>query len=263
MHRLRRLRAVRVWTLRAAGVVFLLVGTVLSCSEAGNAQTRSPAETCLAANENLSLGAALPRTAAVFKSGGQLKIVAIGSSSTVGLWMRDPAKTYPGVLEKELTRLKPAVQIGIINSGRSGDTIAGNMARFESDVFPHKPDIIVWQVGTNDVTWLESVVSLKQKLVTGVRALRASGADVILMDQQYSPIILASQHQKMQKSIASVAQEERVALFPRFSLMRRSVDAGLSIGALVAWDGLHNSAEGYECIGRALARAIYAVAKDR
>jgi hypothetical protein len=50
-------------------------------------------------------------------------------------------------------------------------------------------------------------------------------------------------------------------LFPRFELMRRSINAGLSSGALVSWDGLHNSAAGYDCIGRALARAITASAR--
>ena len=58
--------------------------------------------------------------------------------------------------------------------------------------------------------------------------------------------------------IADVAREERVGLFSRFSLMRRSIEAGLPANALVAWDGLHNSADGYDCVGRALARAIYA-----
>ena len=35
----------------------------------------------------------------------------------------------------------------------------------------------------------------------------------------------------------------------------------LAPGALVWWDGLHNSAEGYECVGRALARALHAAAR--
>jgi acyl-CoA thioesterase I len=92
-----------------------------------------------------------------------------------------------------------------------------------------------------------------------VRALKADGADVILMDLQYAPMVLASsQHELIQAVIAEVAQEERVGLFSRFALMRRSIEAGLSASALVAWDGLHNSADGYDCVGRALARAIHA-----
>ena len=84
----------------------------------------------------------------------------------------------------------------------------------------------------------------------------------ILMDLQYAPVILASsQHELMQATIAEVAKQERTGLFSRFALMRRSVEAGLPAGALVSWDGLHNSAAGYDCLGRALARAIYAGAR--
>ena len=82
------------------------------------------------------------------------------------------------------------------------------------------------------------------------------------MDLQYAPMILyTSQHEAMQANIAEAAREERVGLFSRFSLMRRSIEAGLPAGALVAWDGLHNSASGYDCVGRALARAIHAAAR--
>ena len=95
-------------------------------------------------------------------------------------------------------------------------------------------------------------------MVAGVRRLKAAGADVILMDLQYAPLVLASsRHSMMETIIADVARQERVGLFPRFELMRRSIDAGLSPRALVAWDDLHNSAAGYDCIGRALARAIH------
>jgi acyl-CoA thioesterase-1 len=216
------------------------------------------AETCLAVRQMLSPGGALPRTAKIINAGGALKIVAMGSSSTVGLWQSDPAATYPGVLKAELMRLKPALRVTVTNSGRSGDTIPGNIARFDRDVFPHAPDLVIWQVGTNDVTWLRSADSLTQKIVEGVRALKAGGADVILMDQQYATVILASQYSKMQAIISEAARQEHVALFSRFELMRRAVDSGLSMSALVAWDGLHNSAAGYECTGRALARAIIA-----
>jgi hypothetical protein len=42
-----------------------------------------------------------------------------------------------------------------------------------------------------------------------------------------------------------VARQEHVGLFPRFALMRRCIEAGLPAGALVSWDGLHNSVAGY------------------
>jgi lysophospholipase L1-like esterase len=161
-------------------------------------------------------------------------------------------------MRAELLRLRPGLQLDVVNSGRNADTIPGNIARFERDVFAHAPDLVIWQVGTNDVTWLESNDSLTQKISDGIRALKASGADVVVMDQQYAPVILASQYSKMQTAIAEAAKRESVPLFSRFALMQRAVEGGVSMSALTAWDGLHNSAEGYDCVGRAIARAIAA-----
>jgi lysophospholipase L1-like esterase len=230
------------------------------CAQTGVASAQSAAEACLAVDQKLSADGSLPRTATILTNDTPLKIVAIGSSSTLGLWQSDAAKTYPGRMQSELLRLKPGLRVDVINSGRNADTIPGNVARFERDVFAHAPDLVVWQVGTNDVTWLESNDSLTRKIVDGVRALKASGADVILMDQQYAPVILASQYSKMQAAITDAARQAQVPLFSRFALMQRAVEGGVATSALTAWDGLHNSADGYDCVGRALARAILAAA---
>jgi lysophospholipase L1-like esterase len=218
----------------------------------------SPAEVCLQTSQELSLGTWLPRTAARLKSGKPLVIVATGSSSTVGLWVHRSAATYPEVMRQELLRLRSNAEIQIVNSGRIGDTIADNMARFERDVLSHGPDLVVWQLGTNDIAWGgRPDARLKDLVVQGVRALKASGADVILMDLQYAPRVLGSAyHSTMEATIADVAREERIGLFSRFALMRKSIDAGVAPGALVSWDGLHNTADGYDCIGRALARMV-------
>jgi acyl-CoA thioesterase I len=231
---------------------------------AGGALAQTPAnpsdsEVCLAANRGLSLGAPLPRTMARLNAGDPVRIVAVGSSSTTGLWVLSPDATYPEVMRRELARLRPSARIEVINSGRVGETIGGSIGRFDRDVLVHRPDLVIWQLGTNDVAWGGRADGLKQHVVDGVRRLKVSGADVVLMDLQYAPMVLASsQHSIMQATIAEVAREERVGLFSRFALMRRSVEAGLHSSALVSWDQLHNSAAGYDCVGRALARAVHA-----
>ena len=60
----------------------------------------------------------------------------------------------------------------------------------------------------------------------------------------------------MEAIIADLAKQEHVGLFSRFALMRNSIEAGVTQGDLVPLDGLHNTAGGYDCIGRALAGAI-------
>ncbi|HEY0236729.1 MAG TPA: hypothetical protein VGC86_17005, partial [Afipia sp.] len=90
---------------RPAAVLFAIC---MLMPHAARAQNVSSLEACLSAAQNFSLGAPLPRVASVLKSRQPLKIVAIGSSSTVGLWMTDQAKTYPEVMKRELIRLMPS-----------------------------------------------------------------------------------------------------------------------------------------------------------
>jgi acyl-CoA thioesterase-1 len=196
----------------------------------------SVVEVCLSANRQVGLGVPLPRTAARLRAGEELRIVAVGSSSTTGLWVLRQSGTYPAVMARELTALRPRSRIEVVNSGQVGDTINGMLRRFDRDVLAYQPDLVVWQLGTNDVAWGGSATGLKDLIINGIRALRAAGPDVILMDLQYAPMVLASsQHPIM--------------------------EAGVPLSALVSWDGLHNSADGYDCVGRALARAIDAAAR--
>jgi acyl-CoA thioesterase I len=250
----------------ARTVLAAALAAVLAVAGPGGAAAQAPGgssvvQACLSANRQVALGVPLPRTAARLKS-GEVRIVAVGSSSTTGLWVLRRGGTYPEVLARELTALRPQSRIEVVNSGQVGDTITGMVGRFGRDVLAYRPDLVVWQLGTNDVAWGGSARGLKELIVNGVRALRAAGPDVILMDLQYAPLVLASsQHPVMQAMIAEAARQERIGLFSRFAVMRRSVESGLPPGALVSWDGLHNSADGYECVGRSLARAIDAAAR--
>src|SRR4029077_5631599 len=153
---------------RKTWAAHLLAG--LSIVYAGGAAAQTPAslseaEICLAANRAPALGAPLPRTAARLNAGEAVKIVAIGSSSTTGLWVLSPSATYPEVMRRELARLRPAARIEIINSGRVGETIGGSIARFERDVLAHAPDLVVGQLGTNDVAWGGRADGLKDRVI--------------------------------------------------------------------------------------------------
>ncbi|MEJ2435168.1 MAG: SGNH/GDSL hydrolase family protein, partial [Pseudolabrys sp.] len=123
------------------------------------------------------------------------------------------------------------------------------------DVLRYKPDLVIWQLGTNDVLW-RGIVPNARALVRGaVRRMEKAGADVILMDVQYAPMVRSRPATaRMNKLIAAVAREKKVGLFSRFALMKRAIKGG--VGGLVGFDGLHNSGAGYRCLGLALARLI-------
>lgn len=223
--------------------------------------SRSPAEACLEFAAGLSLGVPLAFTKARLRASGALTIVALGSSSTSGFGAFGKDTAFPDVMKDELLRLHSGVTIELINSGRIMDDLGDNISRIDRDVLRYKPDLLIWQVGTNDVVWRGIADNAKEMLASAVKRIKAAKTDVVLLDLQYAPLVtLTSRHERMETIIAEVAAEQRVGYFQRFLLMKRAIDAGIM--GLVWWDGLHNSAEGYKCVGVALARTIDAASRQ-
>ena len=224
------------------------------------AAARTPADACLGFTGGLSLGASLALTKAKLRPGGTLRIVALGSSSTTGFGAFGKGTAFPDVMKGELSRLRPGVAIELINSGRIMEDLGDNIARIDDDVLRYKPDLLIWQIGTNDVVWRGIADNAKDMLADAVKRIKAAKTDVVLLDLQYAPLVtLTSRYERMEKIITDVAAEQRVGHFPRFALMKRAIDAGVS--GLVSWDGLHNTSDGYACVGIALARMIDSAAR--
>ncbi|MGB8578742.1 MAG: GDSL-type esterase/lipase family protein, partial [Pseudolabrys sp.] len=221
----------------------------------------SPSEACLAFTSGLSLGTPLAGIKAKLQAGKTITIVALGSSSTTGFGTFRSDAAFPDVMKQELLRLRPSARIELINSGRIMEDIPGNIARLDNDVLRYKPDLVVWQLGSNDSVWRGIADNAKEMVSDAVKRLKAASADVVLVDLQYAPLVLlTARHIRMEKIIAEVAREQNVGLFPRFLLMKRAIEGGVT--GLVWWDGLHNSAEGHRCIGIALAQMIDAAARQ-
>ena len=234
--------------LKAAGTALALLAGV----QAAGAGEPANVARCLSYAASMSLGAPLLHTRARLKAGKAITIVALGSSSTEGFGTFDPS--YPDVLKAELKRRHPLLAVTMVNSGIVLDTIPGNVARI-GDVLAYRPDLVIWQLGTNDVLWRGIVANATELVRGGVRRIRAAGADVILMDVQYAPMVRSRPATaRMEKLIADVAREEKVGLFSRFDLMKRAIAGGAE--GLVGFDRLHNSGAGYRCLGLALARLI-------
>jgi acyl-CoA thioesterase-1 len=94
----------------------------------------------------------LPNTARAIRRGEALVIVAIGSSSTQGVGASDQAHTYPALLAEELRRRWPRLAVTVVNKG-GGETADLMLARFTRDVLPYRPQLVIWQTGSNSVVW--------------------------------------------------------------------------------------------------------------
>lgn len=208
----------------------------------------------------LTVGLPLTHAAAQIDRNEQLTIVAIGSSSTMGFGASAPELSYPARLAAELRKRFPQATIRVLNRGKGGEEVPQMLARIARDVAAAHPDLVIWQLGTNAVLRHEDMAAERGPIERGLAALKATGADIVLMDVQYAPRVLARPgFAAMEAIIADEATRAHVGLFHRFAIMRRwraGRDAG--VPAMIGPDGLHMNDAGYGCLAAGLAAALAA-----
>jgi lysophospholipase L1-like esterase len=251
----------------AVATAVLLVHVPLQAQAPGPAATpaappdskpgsRSPA--CVIAVEQVRLAIPLARTARRVASGKRIKVVALGSSSTHGAGASTSAASYPSRLTQELARHFPGREIVMINRGVNGEEVGDMLARLEAAVIAEQPDLVLWQVGTNSVLRGRALPPHVSLLQEGLVRLKAIGADVVLIDPQYAPKVIAKANvDGMVKLIARIAKAEHVAVFHRFELMRNWHEVQrLPFESFVSEDGLHMNDWSYACLAKGLGIAI-------
>jgi lysophospholipase L1-like esterase len=222
------------------------------------APAAAPPPACVVAVEQVRLDIALARTAKRVVSGKRIKIVALGSSSTYGAGASTSAASYPSRLTGELTRHFPGREIIMVNRGVNGEEAADMLARLETAVIAEQPDLVLWQLGTNALLRDKALPPHESLLHQGLARLKAIDADVVLIDPQYAPKVIAKANaDRMVKLIARIAKAEHVAVFHRFELMRHWYKTQrLSFATFVSEDGLHMNDWSYACLAKGLGLAI-------
>src|SRR6266581_815797 len=206
--------------LSAALVVVLLLGAAIPPAAAAT----HPALRCTAPDAVTHFKVSLPNTARAIRRGEALEIVAIGSSSTQGVGASDQAHAYPALLAEELQRRWPRMAVTVVNKGVGGETAEQMLARFTRDVLPYRPQLVIWQTGSNQALVSQDVQGYEQTVREGIARLKASHMDIILMDPQYAPRVLERpRHQAIVDTIGRVANDSKVAVFQRFAMMRQWV----------------------------------------
>lgn len=204
------------------------------------------------------LDSVLERTRERLTHRKSLTVVAIGSSSTSGFGATSPAASYPSRLEVFLKARFPGIAIRVLNRGVGGEEEANMLARFDKDVIAEKPDLVLWQVGSNAVMRERPVAMEEQLIHTGIERLKRIGADIVLVDPQYTTAVLEkSALVPIVELISAQAREQGTGVFKRFDLMKDWHETRhLPFDAFSVADGLHMNDWGYDCFARNLAAAI-------
>lgn len=222
---------------------------------------RAAAETmaaCTAPTGLIGLGLPLPHIARRIAAHQPIKIVAVGSSSTAGAGASSSAASYPSRLEVELKSRFPLLPISVLNRGVNGEEADQMLARFDRAVIAERPDLVIWQVGTNALLHDENLARIGEIVNQGLDRLKAQGTDVIVIDPQFAPKVIAKlETEPLVELLAAAAKKENVAYFHRFAVMRQWNEAGhLPFEQFVSPDGLHMNDWSYACMAKLLAIAI-------
>jgi acyl-CoA thioesterase-1 len=213
---------------------------------------------CLGAKPVLFAQAKMERLASRLKKHEPVRILAIGSSSTEGIGASSPAFSYPVQLQADLTRIWKGTVL-IENAGKGGETIPETVTRLEAALLKgDKPDLVIWQVGTNDAVKGGDEGRFSDLLRQGIDAAQAAGVEVLLVDQQYFPAIKdLGRYERFVSLVGTAGAAEQVPVFSRYRLMKawgeRAPD---TLSSMLSGDGFHMGDRGYDCMAQLLADSL-------
>ena len=114
-------------------------------------------------------------------------LVCLGDSLTAGFGATTPgrddkSKSYPAYLQNK-------VNIPVINAGVSGDTTAQGLARVDSGVLSHKPQIVIICLGGNDFRLQNPAATIKENLQKIINKVN-NGSRVIYLAKFYTDAMI-------------------------------------------------------------------------
>lgn len=199
---------------------------------------------------------ALHRVSAAVQKKQPIKIVVAGTGSSFLPGKDGVNAAYPARLEAALKRRLPTVDATVVAYAKPRQTAAEMSRSLEKLLLDEKPTLVIWQTGTFDAMRGVDADEFRSSISDGVESVQAAGADVVLVNMQYSPrteLMLAVGGYA--DNMRWVAREREVPLFDRQAIMRHWNDAGL-IDLYAATKDVSIAKRVHDCIGRALASLI-------
>jgi hypothetical protein len=207
----------------------------------------------------LSTDSLLPKVAEAVKKGQPLTILVVGSRSSTIAASADSA--YPAQLQAALKEKLPSIPISLSVELQPGKTAEETDTTLVKLVEAKRPNLVIWQTGTVDAMRSVDPDDFRGAVGDGVAALQKAGADVILINLQYSPrtetMISAPPYLD---NMRVVAQEHDVPLFDRFAIMRHWNDAG-DFNLFSTFHGTDMAKRVHACLGRALSKFVIDAAR--
>ena len=168
---------------------------------------------------------------------------------------------YPVRLQQALAQQLPGVEVKVTTDVKAKRTAAEMVKGLPAALSASKPALLVWQTGTVDAMLAIDPDQFSHALDKGINIAHSAGADVVLINAQYSPrtesmIALGTYAEDMRW----VALQHEVPVFDRFSIMKLWGELG-TFDLYSATKKLDIAERVHDCIGRLLADLVITAAK--
>jgi len=195
----------------------------------------------------------LPRVAEALAQRKSLRILAMGAApgrvSTRG-------GGYTDLIETMLANALKGTEVVMINRGVSGELAANAATRMKNEVALDEPDLVLWQVGTNDALAYVGADEFAAIVKDQIDWLKAHKVDVVLVGLQFAPQMLRDAHYiEIRDTLRKVAARENVIVVRFFEAMQ-IVEQAAREGASPVAEEFDRSEAGYNCLAQYVARAI-------
>lgn len=199
---------------------------------------------------------ALARVMKELKQKHRLDITVVGAGSSTLPGPAGASFAYPARLQAALRELLPGSEINVVVHVQSRQTTATMAAGLEKIMAREKPALVLWQAGTFDAVIGIEPDEFSASLEAGIDTIINAGADVDLINMQYSPRTAALLDVSTYADVMQwVAQERGALLFDRLAIMRYWNDQG-TFDLYAATKNSDMAHRVHDCIGRALASQI-------
>jgi GDSL-like Lipase/Acylhydrolase family len=197
----------------------------------------------------------LTKTVKALASGQDVVIAALGGASTIGLAAGGLSVAWPARMAAALAERFPSGHNKVVNLAVARETAKRAAERLDRDVLPLKPTLVIWETGTMEAVRETDVDEFRGAMQAGIEKLRAAGAEVVLMNMQFSRETDAVIHfEPYLTAMRELADANDVPLFRRRGIMRHWAESGLlDLGARDEGKRRQTGAKLYDCIGRAMA----------
>jgi lysophospholipase L1-like esterase len=211
------------------------------------------ARECQVKGEQTATDSPLPNVAAAIARRREIRILAIGASSFAGPGGRND---YHAVLEAMLEKAMKGLDVQIIHRGVGGELAEQAAERLKLEVGLNSPDLVLWQVGTNDALAYVPVDRIEETVTETVRWLKAHGVDVVLVGLQYVNQMARDAHyQAIRVALRRLAIKENVIIVRRYEAMQTLARLHRTNPAAPS-DDFEGNEMAYGCMAQYVARAI-------